>query len=169
MRRFIVLLAALALATLPGRAQRQLPPPQPEAPLSPGRARIARVVDARFERLGTGSYAPTGSLPPSPAVFDAPLPQVLQVFFDAVAPGQPAATPLLLRVTALDVAEPRSATACAGLVADLYAPQPDSSYRLLRHLALYAEQGVGIGRPPHAANLSQLLLGVVLAARDEAS
>ena len=162
----LVLLAVLGTA-LPAQGQRYLAAPRAGASLLPGSVCIARVVDARFQRLGAGQFITTGPLLPMPATFEEGLASTLESFFAHYAPGQPGATPLLLRVTGLSVAAPRGLMARAGLVADLYAPQPDSSYRQVLHLALGNEQlaEFGMFRAPHATNLGALLLNVAAASR----
>ncbi|TFZ67639.1 hypothetical protein E4631_06580 [Hymenobacter sp. UV11] len=177
MRIITILLAggALLLSHL-GVAQGiyYLDAPTSRGALAPGPAYIARVVDARAQRASVGSVS-RGEMLLMPATFRAGVRATLQPFYDTYAPGQPGAVPLVLRLTGLEIAETlgHDETAVAGCTADLYAPQPDSTYRLVSH---YANVHAQSNRRPftdatklHAANLGVLLLGVADAARSQAA
>ena len=79
-----------------------------------------------------------------------------------------------MRLTGLEIAEEPGTieVAMAGLTADFYAPQPDSTYRLVAHFAQTRKQSSGFvfadvtGR--HAANIGALLLSAAAQARDQA-
>jgi hypothetical protein len=110
---------------------------------------------------------------PMPATFREGLLPTLRTFCTWYAPGKPGAVPLVMRLTGLEIAEKPGTieTAAAGLTADFYAPQPDSTYRLVAHFAQTREQSSGFvfadvtGR--HAANLGELLRSAVAQACDQ--
>ena len=103
---------------------------------------------------------------PQAATFREGVANTLQTFFGKYTPGQPGAVPLVLRVSGLEIAElPGSVvegrlgqSATASLVADFYAPQPDSSYQLVAHFAQLHEKWALDVTGRHAANLGSLLL-----------
>jgi hypothetical protein len=135
-----------------------LPAPQVAVARIAGPSYVASVIDARPQRASLGLVM-DGSTP---------LAATLRSFFSKYAPGQPGAVPLVLRLSGLEIAEmPGSLVegrlgqlATAGLVADFYAPQPDSSYQLVAHFAQLREQKALDVTGSHAANLGSLLLAV---------
>jgi hypothetical protein len=167
--RFSVTALALGL-TLPSLALAQafhyLPAPHVAVARAAGPSYVARVIDARPQRASLGLVM-NGSTPLA-ATFREGIASTLNAFFGKYAPGQPGAVPLVLRVSGLEIAElPGSLVegrlgqmATAGLVADFYAPQPDSSYRLVAHFAQLREQKAIDVTDSHAANLGSLLLAV---------
>jgi len=107
--------------------------------------------------------------PPVPATFRNGTAQALQNFFAQYVNGQAGATPLVMRLTNLEVAETLGAT--ASVIADLYTPQPDSSYRLVLHYAQTLTQATGLFGNATAKlgpTLSALLLDAALLSRDRA-
>jgi hypothetical protein len=136
-----------------------VPAPTTALVLPPAPTYVARVVDARPQHTTLGLVMRAGA--PRMAVFEAGLPPTVQAFLAAHAPGQPGAVPLVMRLTGLELAEvPGGLTerALAGLVADFYAPQPDSTYR---RVARYADVHTRAGLDAtglHADNLAHLLL-----------
>jgi hypothetical protein len=173
---FWVLLAiALWAGSLPGAAQGvyYVPAPKASASLPVGPAYIARLVDARRQRTSIGWVMARGSPLHKPAMFQEGLATTLRPFLARFAPGQPGAVPLVMRLTGLEVAEridQYSEAALAGLTADFYAPQPDSSYRLVAHFAQVRERSavalVGDATGLHAANIGELLLAAATQSRD---
>lgn len=167
--RFFVAALALSLALPdPARAQafHYLPAPRVAEARAAGPSYVARVVDARPQRASLGLVM-DGSTPLA-ATFREGVASTLHSFFGQYAPGRPGAVPLVLRVSGLEIAElPGSLVegrlgqlATAGLVADFYAPQPDSSYQLVAHFAqLRAQRAIDV-TGTHAANLGSLLLAV---------
>jgi hypothetical protein len=140
--------------------------PAPEVPVAraAGPTYVARVVDARPQRASLGLVM-QGSTAQA-ATFREGVASTLYTFFSKYAPGQPGAVPLVLRLSGLEIAElpgnivegRLSQLATAGLVADFYAPQPDSSYQLVAHFAQLREQKALDVTGRHAANLGGLLL-----------
>jgi hypothetical protein len=169
--RFSILLLALAcLISRPNslclaQAIYYLPPPQVKAPAKPGPVYVARVVDARPQRTSIGWVGQSTSLLPVPATFRTKLSAVLQDFFTQYTPGQANAVPLVLRLTGLEVGEAPDAT--AGVVGDFYAPQPDSSYRLVAHFAQMVTQP-GRAKSTIPSTLGLLLMDAALQGRDQA-
>ena len=146
-----------------------LPPPQVKAPAKPGAVYIARVVDARPQRTSVGWVGQSTSLLPVPTTFRTKLSAVLQDFFTQYTPGQANAVPLVLRLTGLEVGEAPDAT--AGVVGDFYAPQPDSSYRLVAHFAQMVTQPTsffGHATANIPATLGLLLMNAAMQGRDQA-
>ncbi|QKG57077.1 hypothetical protein GKZ68_10825 [Hymenobacter sp. BRD128] len=123
--RFFIWLAlsGFSMGALAAQGIYYLAAPTARAPLAPGPAYVARVVDARAQRASLGSVS-RGEVLPLPATFRAGVRATLQPFFTAYAPGQPGAVPLVLRLTGLEIAETlgRVETAVAGCTADFYAP-----------------------------------------------
>jgi hypothetical protein len=149
MRLSVLMLAsALALGTSSrGAAQGiyYLQAPTATAALVSGPAYIARVVDARAQRTSIGWVMARGSPLHKPAMFREGLLATIRPFLAHYAPGQPGAVPLVMRLTGLEIAERTdnfSEAALAGLTADFYAPQPDSSYRLVAHFAQVQEHSL---------------------------
>jgi hypothetical protein len=142
-----------------------VPAPTTAQVLAPAPAYVARVVDARPQHTSLGLVMRAGA--PRLAVFEDGVPTTVQVFLKWHAPGQPGAVPLVMRLTGLELAEvPGGLTeqSLAGLVADFYAPQPDSSYRLVAHFAeAYARTSLD-ATGQHPANLAHLLLEAAKAA-----
>ena len=174
--RFSILLAFSGLSCGPLAAQGicYLEAPTARAALAPGPAYIARVVDARAQRASLG-WVSQGDMLPQPATFRAGVRAVFQPFFATYAPGGPSAVPLVLRLTGLEIAETAglSAAAVVGCTADLYAPQPDSTYRQVAHFAQVHEQSngklSGNATKRHSANLGELLLDIAAVARNQAA
>jgi hypothetical protein len=117
----------------------------------------------------------SGSPLHQPVMFREGLLATLRPFLAHYVPGQPGAAPLVMRLTGLEVAERLdrfSEAALAGLTADFYAPQPDSSYRLVAHIGQVRERSaiglIGDATGLHAANIGELLLAAVVQARDVA-
>jgi hypothetical protein len=164
---FFIVLAFSGLGVGPLAAQGiyYLEPPAARTALAPGPAYIARIVDARAQRASLGSVNRGEGLP-QPATFRAGIRATLQSFFDSYAPGGPGAVPLVLRLTGLEIAETLGyvKTAVVGCTADLYAPQPDSTYRLVARFAQVHEQSA---TKRHADNLGALLLDVAAAGRNQ--
>lgn len=168
------MLASLA-ASRPGAAQGiyYVPAPRVHAGLPAGPAYVARLVDARRQRTSIGWVMASGSPLHKPAMFREGLLATLRPFLARYVPGQPGAVPLVMRLTGLEIAERTdqfSEAALAGLTADFYAPQPDSSYRLVAHFAQGRERSaislVGDATGLHAANLGELLLAAAAQSRD---
>jgi hypothetical protein len=110
------------------------------------------------------------SLLPVPATFRNGLVPTLQAFFAQYAPGQTEAIPLVMRVTALEIAD--TPEAMASIITDFYAPQPDSSYRLVVHFAQMLTKPIGRWANATAKlndNLGDLLLTAALASRTQAA
>lgn len=150
-----------------------MPAPKVQAGLPVGPAYIARLVDARRQRTSIGWVMARGSPLHKPAMFQEGLANTLRPFLARFAPGQPGAVPLVMRLTGLEVAErvdQYSEAALAGLTADFYAPEPDSSYRLVAHFAQIRERSavalVGDATGLHAANIGELLLAAATQSRD---
>jgi hypothetical protein len=172
---FLLVLASLA-ASRPGAAQGiyYVPAPKAHASLPAGPAYVARLVDARRQRTSIGWVMAKGSPLHQPAMFREGMLATLRPFLARYVPGQPGAVPLVMRLTGLEVAERTdqfSEAALAGLTADFYAPQPDSSYQLVAHFAQVRERSaislVGDATGLHAANLGELLLAAALLSRDQ--
>jgi hypothetical protein len=169
--RFSILLPALACSIslsnslCLAQAIYYLPPPQVKAAAKPGLVYVARVVDARPQHTSIGWVGQSTSLLPVPATFRTKLSAVLQDFFTQYTPGQANAVPLVLRLTGLEVGEAPDAT--AGVVADFYASQPDSSYRLVAHFAQMVTQP-GRAKSNIPAALGLLLMDAALHSRDQA-
>jgi hypothetical protein len=169
--RFSILLPALACSLslsnnlCLAQAIYYLPPPQVKAAAKPGLVYVARVVDARPQHTSIGWVGQSTSLLPVPATFRTKLSAVLQDFFTQYTPGQANAVPLVLRLTGLEVGEAPDAT--AGVVADFYASQPDSSYRLVAHFAQMVTQP-GRAKSNIPAALGLLLMDAALHSRDQA-
>jgi hypothetical protein len=147
-----------------------LPPPQVKLPAQPGAAFVARVVDARPQRTSVGRVYLRKSLLPVPATFRSGLVPTLQAFFAQYAPGQAGAIPLVMRITALEIAD--TPEAMASIITDFYAPQPDSSYRLVVHFAQMFTKPIGNLANVTAKlddNLGDLLLTAALASRTQAA
>jgi hypothetical protein len=161
-----LLLAALLLAGVPGVAQGlyYLPAPETTQAFAPGTGYVARVVDARPQRASLGLVLHSGG--EQAATFREGVASTLQAFFGAHAPGHPGAVPLVLRLSGLEIAElpgsfvegRLSQLATAGLVADLYAPQPDSSYQLVLRFADMRQESAFDATSQHAGNLGSLLI-----------
>jgi hypothetical protein len=163
---FIVLaFSGLGIGPLAAQGIYYLEPPAARTALAPGPVYIARIVDARAQRASLG-WVNRGEGLPQPATFRAGLRATLQPFFDSYAPGRPGAVPLVLRLTGLEIAETLGyvKTAAVGCTADLYAPQPDSTYRLVARFAQVHEQSA---TKHHADNLGALLLDVAAAGRNQ--
>jgi hypothetical protein len=150
-----------------------VPAPRVHASLPPGPAYVARLIDARRQRTSIGWVLASGSPLHKPAMFREGLLATLRPFLARYVPGQPGAVPLVMRLTGLEIAERTdqfSEAALAGLTADFYAPQPDSSYRLVAHFAQEQEHSavslVGDATGLHAANLGELLLAAATQSRD---
>ncbi|GAB3634987.1 hypothetical protein GCM10027422_05770 [Hymenobacter arcticus] len=142
-----------------------VPAPKAQANLLAGPAYVARLVDARRQRTIIGWVMASGSPLHQPVMFREGLLAALRPFLTRYVPGQPGAVPLVMRLTGLEIAERTdrfSKTALAGLTADFYAPQPDSSYRLVAH---FAQAGDATGS--HAANVGELLLAAAVQARNQ--
>jgi hypothetical protein len=142
-----------------------VPAPATAQVLDPAPTYVACVVDARPQHTTLGLVMRAGA--PRLAVFEAGVASTLQTFFKWHAPGQPGAVPLVMRVSGLEMAEvPGGLTerALAGLVADFYAPQPDSSYRRVARFAnVHTRTGLD-ATGLHADNLALLLLDAAKAA-----
>ena len=168
----LLALSGLGCGPLAAQGIYYLESPTARAALAPGSAYIARVVDARGQRASLG-WVNQGDMLPQPATFRAGVRAVLQSFFATYAPGGPGAVPLVLRITGLEIAETmgRFESAVVGCTADLYAPQPDSTYRQVAHFAQVHEQSTGKANVTkrHAANLGELLLDIAAVARDQAT
>lgn len=129
-----------------------------------GPSYVARVVDTRPQRASLGLVMRGNKA--QAATFHEGVAGTLQTFFGRYAPGQPGAVPLVLRLSGLEIAElPGSVVegrlgqlATASLVADFYAPQPDSSYQLVAHFAQLREKWALDVTSRHTANLGSLLL-----------
>lgn len=167
---------ALLLGSRPGAAQGVYYVPAPKVPtaLGPGPAYVARLVDARPQRTNIGWVMARGSPLHQPALFREGLPATLAPFLARMAPGQPGAVPLIMRLTGLEIAERIeffNEVAMAGLTADFYAPQPDSTYRLVARFGQVREHAgialVGDVTGAHAANLGQLLLAAAVQSRNQ--
>jgi hypothetical protein len=125
---------------------------------------VARVVDARPQQTSLGLVM--RGKKEQAATFHEGVASTLHTFFGKYAPGQPGAVPLVLRVSGLEIAELPGSTiegrlgqsATASLVADFYAPQPDSSYLLVARFAQLREKWALDVTGRHAANLGGLLL-----------
>ena len=153
-----------------------MPTPKVPAALGPGPAYVARLLDARPQRTSIGWVMARGSPLHQPALFREGLLAALRPFLARVAPGQPGAVPLVMRLTGLEIAERIEyfdEVAVAGLTADFYAPQPDSTYQLVAHFGQVREHTgialVGDVTGAHAANLGQLLLAATLLSRNQAA
>ena len=151
-----------------------VPGPRVQAALPAGAAYVAHLVDARPQRPSIGWVMAHGSPLHQPAMFREGLLATLRPFLTRAAPGQPGAVPLVMRLTGLEIAERPdrlSEAALAGLTADFYAPQPDSTYRLVAHFAQTREHSavslVGDATGAHAANLGELLLAAAVLGRDQ--
>jgi hypothetical protein len=164
---WFLLALALCAGSLSGAAQGiyYVPAPKAQASLPVGPAYIARLVDARRQRTSIGWVMARGSPLHKPAMFHEGLPATLRPFLAHFVPGQPGAVPLVMRLTGLEIAEridQYSEAALAGLTADFYAPQPDSSYRLVAHFAQVRERSamsfVGDATGLHASTIGELLL-----------
>ena len=164
-------------SSLPSAAQGvyYVPAPRAQASLPAGPAYVAHLVDARRQRTSIGWVMASGSPLHKPVMFHEGLLATLRPFLARYAPGQPGAVPLVMRLTGLEVAERPdrySEAALAGLTADFYAPQPDSSYRLVAHFAQIREHSavalVGDATGRHAANVGELLLAAAIQSRDVA-
>lgn len=147
--------------------------PKATASLPAGPAYVARLVDARRQRTSIGWVMASGSPLHKPAMFREGMLATLRPFLARYVPGQPGAVPLVMRLTGLEIAERTdqfSEAALAGLTADFYAPQPNSSYRLVAHFAQSRERSaislVGDATGLHAANLGELLLAAATQSRD---
>jgi hypothetical protein len=142
-----------------------VPLPQADRALAAAPCYVAHVVDARPQRAGLGLVMRAGA--PRLATFEQGLVPTLQAFYTIYVPPRPGAVPLVMRLAALELTEQSAGfgeAAAAGLVADFYAPQPDSSYRLVAH---FAQQHTRTGLDAtgqHAANLGYLLLEATKAA-----
>ncbi len=147
-----------------------LAPPKVRAALPAGQHVVAHVVDARAQRASLGLVTRQGGL--QLAVFREGLPATLQAFFAKYAYAPPGARPLVMRLTNLELAETSTSlveTATAGLVANFYAQQPDSSYRLVAHFAqLQARSALDV-TGQHPATIGELLLAAVALAREQAA
>ncbi len=164
--RVTMLLVLTSVA--PGAAQviQYLPPlPAPASAAPAGMAaHIVRVVDARPTRPALGTTQAGGRVSQQ-VMFREDLAQTLQAYFARYAPGPAGAAPLVLRLTRLTVEEAwwgGQLRATATLEADLYRPEPDSSYRLVGSLVKSVQQFVAGGQPAalvaHNTNMSALLL-----------
>jgi hypothetical protein len=142
-----------------------VPAPATALVLAPAPCYVACVVDARPQHTTLGLVVRAGA--PRLAVFEEGVAPTLQAFLRWHAPGQPGAVPLVMRLTGLELAEvPGSIAerALAGLVADFYAPQPDSTYRRVAHYAdVHTRTGLD-ATGLHADNLALLLLEAAKAA-----
>ena len=151
-----------------------VPVPKVKAALPAGAAYVAQLVDARPQRTSLGWVMAHGSPLHQPAMFREGLVATLRPFLARVAPGQPGAVPLVMRLTGLEIAERPdrlSEAALASLTADFYAPQPDSTYRLVAHFAQMREHSavsvVGDATGAHATNVGELLLAAAVLSRDQ--
>lgn len=165
----------LLAGSLPSAAQGvyYVPVPKVQASLTAGPAYVARLVDARRQRTSIGWVMASGSPLHKPVMFREGLLATLRPFLARTVPGQPGAVPLVMRLTGLEIAERTdrySEEALAGLTADFYAPQPDSSYQLVAHFAQVRERSaiswVGDATGLHAANMGELLLAAAVQSRD---
>ena len=161
---FILLLRLGAAGPAAAQAFYYVPAPATMAAFAPGPAYVARVVDARPQRASLGLVVRAGK--ERAATFHEGVAGTLQGFFRTHASGFAGAVPLVLRVSGLEIAElpgslvegRLSEAAMAGLVADFYAPQPDSSYRLVLRFANLRRAGGFDATSQHAENLGNLLL-----------
>jgi len=173
--RWFWLVIGLLAGSRAGAAQGvyYVPAPKVQAGLVAGPAYVARLIDARQQRTSIGWVMASGSPLHKPVMFREGLLATLRPFLARYVPGQPGAVPLVMRLTGLELAERTdrfSEVALAGLTADFYAPQPDSSYRLVAHFAQVREQSalslVGDATGLHAANMGAILLAAVIQSRD---
>ncbi|MVN74878.1 hypothetical protein GO988_00910 [Hymenobacter sp. HMF4947] len=127
-------------------------------------------MDARPQRTSIGRVNVSKFVLPAPATFRDGLAPTLLAFFAQYAPGQNGATPLVLRVTNLEIGETPEPT--ASFIADFYAPQPDSSYKLVAHFAQTLSKRLGLFADATAklnSTLGELLLNAALLGRDQAT
>ena len=135
-----------------------LAPPKVRIALPTAPYAIAHVVDARPQRASLGMVVRGGGL--QLATFRDGLVATIQPFLAQNAYAPPGSVPLVMRLLNLEIAETPSMvqTATAGLVADFYAPQPDSSYRLVAHFAQTHAQSALDVTGLHSKTIGQLLL-----------
>lgn len=171
-RFFIFLVLVLGASAQLGAAQGfyYLAPPRARAALPIGQHVVAHVVDARSQRASLGLVTRQGGL--QLAAFREGLPATVQDFFAKYAYAPPGARPLVMRLTNLELAETGTSlveTATAGLVADFYAQQPDSSYRLVAHFAQLQQRSALDVTGLHPTTIGELLLAAVAQAREQAA
>lgn len=160
----ILALNLVAAGSAAAQAFYYVPAPEVAVAKAAGPSYVARVVDARPQHASIGLVMRGNKL--QAATFREGVAGTLQTFFGKYAPGQPGAVPLVLRVSGLEIAElpghivegRLGQSATAGLVADFYAPQPDSSYQLVAHFAQLRDKWALDVTGRHAANLGSLLL-----------
>jgi hypothetical protein len=147
-----------------------LAPPKVRAALPAGQHVVTHVVDARSQRASLGLVTRQGGL--QLAAFRDGLPATLQAFFAKYAYANPGAQPLVMRLTNLEIAETNTTLAeiaTAGLVANFYAQQPDSSYRLVAHFAQTQARSALDVTGQHPSTIGELLLAAVALARERAA
>ncbi|MGI4867612.1 MAG: hypothetical protein ACRYFZ_27075 [Janthinobacterium lividum] len=161
---FSLVLSLAATGPTGAQAFYYVPAPETTAAFASGTSYVARVVDARPQRASLGLVV-RGSKERA-AIFQEGVATTLQTFFRTHAPGHAGALPLVMRLSGLEIAEMPGSfvegrwaeTATAGLVADFYAPQPDSSYQLVLRFANTHQEIAFDATGQHAGNLGNLLL-----------